>query len=160
MIPTRRTGQAGLDDVFTLQDRMNQLLDIWGGRPGDGGTLLAPPVNVREDDDNLYVEVEVPGVTPDDIEISLENGMLRISGEKKQTRTDESGDYHIFERRYGRFERSFSLARRFDPDRITARYDDGVLRITLPKTEEARPRRIRIGGAGKQEERQGQEVGR
>jgi HSP20 family protein len=160
MIPTmRRDGAAvgGWGDAMRLRRDMNDLLDSFGWRGTGENAIWAPPVNVREDGSSVYVEMEVPGVDPDAVEISIEDRLLRIAGEKRQEVERESETFHVLERRYGRFERSFTLGRAVDPEAIEASYDAGVLTVRLPKPEEARPRRIQVkagagngGGAGRQ----------
>lgn len=135
-------------ELIGMRREMADLLDNLAWRQGEsGGLLLNPAVSVREDEERLTIEVEVPGVSPDDIEISLEDGTLRIAGEKRSGETEENGAYHVAERRYGRFERTFTLPRNFDAENAKASCENGVLQVTLPKKEEARPRRIRIEGS-------------
>ena len=124
----------------------------WGGRMSD--LLRVPEADVQETENELRVTVEIPGMKPEDIDLDLENNVLTISGEKNQT-SEEEGEgntWHLSERRYGKFTRSFVLPRDLDADRIDARYDNGVLRVTIPKSERARRRRIEIhdGGASRQ----------
>ena len=146
MLPTaRRTnGWGSVPDVFNLRHEMQDLLDSMVSARSGSNVVWAPPINVRENDEQVIVEAELPGVRADDVDISVENGMLTIAGEKRadQERNEES--WHIVERRYGRFERSFTIARTVDVENIRASFEDGVLRIVLPKREEARPRRIRV----------------
>jgi HSP20 family protein len=92
------------------------------------------------------VAMEIPGMRPEDIEIDLENNVLTVSGEKQEERTEEKegGTYHLSERRYGRFSRSFVLPRDVESEQIQARTGDGLLRITVPKSERSRRRRIEV----------------
>jgi HSP20 family protein len=112
---------------------------------------LTPALDVQETEDSLRLSFEVPGVKPEDLSVTFENGILTVSGEKKfeQESQDENTGTR-FERRYGRFERSVTLPRTVDPDKVTAHCDNGVLRIELPKTPEARPRKIEISGSTQQ----------
>ena len=110
-----------------------------------GRTTAAPAVDVREDADAIEVHAELPGIRPEDVQVNFENGVLTIAGEKKQEVSEKNeGDWHLVERQYGRFERRFTLPRTVDAQRIDARFRDGVLRVRLPKAEEAKPRRIEI----------------
>ncbi len=112
-----------------------------------GGTLTSawvPPCDVFEGKDAIEIVAEIPGVNPKDVQISLENNLLTIRGEKKQEAKDESGQLHRYERTYGVFERTFSLPSTVNPDKIEARYSNGVLTVTLPKAEQARPRQIKV----------------
>lgn len=149
MLPTlRRNGMtySPLADLGSLRREMDQLMDSWAGlRVPRGGSLLwQPSINVREDEDAFHIEAELPGVDPDDVDISLEDRMLTITGEKRSETTRDEESYHLAERSYGRFERSFTLARSVNPDAIQARFDRGVLFVTIPKPEEQKPRRIQI----------------
>jgi HSP20 family protein len=97
------------------------------------------------------VTAELPGLKPDDVNVTVENGVLTISGEKKQEIQEgkEDGDYYLFERRYGRFERSFTLPRSVSADQIKARFESGILTVSLPKAEGAKPRKVQIEANGK-----------
>jgi HSP20 family protein len=120
----------------------------WGGRMGD--LLRVPESDVEETENEIRVTVELPGMKPEDIQLDLENNVLTISGEK-QERNEEGGQghtWHLSERRYGKFTRSFVLPRDVDSDRIDARYDHGVLNVTIPKSERARRRRIEVHDSG------------
>lgn len=100
--------------------------------------VFTPRVDVTEDNENLYVHAEVPGVDKNDIKINLVGDVLTISGEKKSEQKDEKKNYYRIERNYGAFSRSFTLPAEIKIENISASYDNGVLNITLPKTEEAK----------------------
>ena len=106
--------------------------------------IWSPNVDVSEDKDNYYVHVEVPGMKREDLHIDVENNVLVVKGEKKFEKKDEDLNYHRMERQYGTFERRFNLTDQIQVDKIEAAYDDGILTITLPKTEEIKPRDIEI----------------
>lgn len=151
MLPTlwNRTRMASpFDALLDMRREMDRLL---GGfdRP-NGGELASwtAPTEVRETGDALLFAIELPGMRPEDIELTVENSVLTVSGEKKFEREAEAdeGEYRLFERRYGRFSRSFSLPNTVDANNVDASYDNGVLTVRLPKSETARPRRIEIGG--------------
>lgn len=150
MLPTLRRGSvlSPFEDVFSLRREMDELFETFLDRRGRAtdGVVWAPAVNVREDKDALYVDAELPGLTRDEIQLSVENGVLTITGEKREERTEgkPQGEVHLFERRYGRFERRLTLPTNVDADKIRARYENGVLVVTLPKTEEAKARQIQI----------------
>jgi HSP20 family protein len=100
---------------------------------------FTPKMNVREDENSIYVEAEIPGVKKEDVDIIFENGVLTIKGEKKEERKEEKGEKtYIQESYYGGFERSFSLSQDVDLDKCKANFKDGILKITLPKTEESK----------------------
>jgi HSP20 family protein len=108
------------------------------------GTMWSPAVDVREDEDNFYVEAELPGMTKDDIELEVEQNRLSIRGERKFEKKEEGENYHFMERSYGSFYRSFTLPKNVDADAINAGYKDGMLTVTLPKKEEVKPKKVSI----------------
>jgi HSP20 family protein len=112
-------------------------------RPDDEGEWL-PSLDVAETKDEIVVKAEVPGMDPKDIDISLSDGLLTIKGEKKQEREEKEEDYHLVERSYGTFTRSVRLPKEVKRDKISASYKNGVLRVTLPKSEEAKQKEIKI----------------
>jgi HSP20 family protein len=128
------------DPFAALQTEMNRLFDdVWSGFGTPAANvqqaIAAPRLDVHEDDANLYVTAELPGLSENDIELSYDDGVLRLAGEKKV----EDGDNrraHVTERAYGRFERQIPLGRQVDEDKIDAAFKDGVLTITLPKAAE------------------------
>jgi HSP20 family protein len=114
-----------------------------------GSSMRVPDTDVVERENEIEVICELPGMHPDEIELSLETNLLTISGEKTETREEgarEGETYHLMERRWGRFSRSFVLPREVEQDQISAHFEDGVLTVTVPKSQRARPRRIEIGG--------------
>ena len=132
---------------------------LFGGAPewvAEPGSWMLP-ADVRETPDAVEYSIEIPGMRAEDIDLTVENDVLTISGEKKEGR-DESrdGGYHITERRFGRFERSFRVPANVDADAVAARYENGVLTVRLPRTEESRPRRIHVeSGDGARQVRAG-----
>lgn len=109
----------------------------WGIKTTKSNSF-SPRVDVNEDNENIYVIAEVPGVDKNDIKINLVGDVLTITGEKKSEVIDEKKNYYRTERRYGSFTRSFTLPSEVVIDKISAEYKEGVLNITLPKTEEAK----------------------
>jgi HSP20 family protein len=134
---------------FGLQ-RLNRILDeAFGGpafpEPGNVITsTLYAPTDVSEDENALQISMELPGVEPDNVRLSLENNTLTIRGEKRQQIDENSERVHRFERVYGVFERTFVLPSTVDADKIEARFENGVLLVRIPKAERARPREIRV----------------
>ncbi len=137
-----------LEEASTRLSRFFDDLPVGGS--SEGASWL-PAVNVQESKEELVLTAELPGMKQDDISIEMENNVLTISGEKTEDRTegDEQRRYHVWERRYGSFQRSFTLPRTVKSDEIRAHYDAGVLEIHLPKVAEAKSRRIAIEGATK-----------
>jgi len=115
-----------------------------------GSLLRAPDADVVEAESGIHVMLEMPGMRTEDIEIGLENRVLTVSGEKRPERSegDEKNTWHLSERRYGKFSRSFVLPRDVDAEQIRAHFDNGVLSISIPKSERARRRRIQIQAGG------------
>jgi HSP20 family protein len=125
-----------------------------GGRLGGGALMRAPETDVMETEREIRVITEMPGLNREDIEVDVENNVLTVRGEKREQRTEgQEGRYHLAERRYGTFSRSFVLPRDVEADGIQASFENGVLTVTVPKSERARRRRVEIGadGAGQQE---------
>jgi len=136
-----RRAPVAWNDVFGRFDR------LFDSNDGSRFSLAWSPVtDVREDEDGLYVTVELPGMGTDDVSVSVENGILSIAGEKKQV--TEEGDidsnYHLVERRYGSFERTFRLPRSVDADKVKAKFENGLLNIDIPKSEKAKKKLIPI----------------
>ena len=111
----------------------------------DAGTYdWAPSVDISETDDNFEVRAELPGVAKDDLDVSVKDNLLTLSGEKRQDNTDDTQNYRRVERRYGSFQRRFTLPSEVATDDIKAEYSDGVLTLSIPKAEAAKPTEIPI----------------
>ncbi|HMB52868.1 MAG TPA: Hsp20/alpha crystallin family protein [Thermoanaerobaculia bacterium] len=104
----------------------------------------SPAVDIRETEEAFLVHAELPGLSKDDVEITLENNILKLTGERRFEKDVEEKEYHRIERAYGAFTRAFSLPSRVDSNGVSASFADGVLTITVPKVEEAKPRRIEV----------------
>jgi HSP20 family protein len=104
----------------------------------------APPVDIYEDGDSLVLKAELPGINPDDVEIRVEDNTLYLKGERKFEKEVKEQNYHRVERSYGTFTRTFSLPNSIQADKVAASYKDGVLTLTMPKKEEAKPKTIKI----------------
>ena len=150
----RRVAPSVWGDIFNVGSEFDRVLRGLGAH--ELTSAWAPAVDVRETADEIEVDVELPGLNPADVDARVENGVLTVSGEKKAEIEEgkEGSDYHLVERRYGRFERSFTLPRSVQADRVEASFTNGVLQVRLPKTEAAKPRRIEIrpaegGGNGR-----------
>ena len=138
-------------DLLTLQEKMNRMFEgsYRGASEEDWalGGSWAPAVDIYEKDGNIVLKAELPGVDPKDVDIQLENNTLTLRGERKLDSEVKKENYHRVERAYGAFTRSFTLPSGVDPNAIKAEYKDGVLRLTLPKREEAKPKQIQINVA-------------
>jgi HSP20 family protein len=126
-------------ELDQMSSRLNRLF-------GDAEAVgWVPPVNVEETGDELVLTAELPGLRQGDVEIELENGVLTIRGQKEEFRTEgDERRYHVWERRYGTFQRSFTLPRSVSADSISATFEDGVLHVRMPKAAEAKGRKIEI----------------
>jgi HSP20 family protein len=139
-------------DLRSAQDEMAQMspmlahaLGLHAQQQGSGGaTAWAPALDISERKDAYLVTVELPGVEPDDLQITLEDGLLTIQGERQFTSESSEQQFHRVERRYGAFRRSITLPAQVQAEQIEATVDNGVLQIMVPKTEEATPRRIQV----------------
>jgi HSP20 family protein len=134
-------------ELATLQDRMNRLFqDSYAGREEElTSSAFAPPVDIYEDEHNLILKLEVPGIEEKDVDIRLENNTLVVRGERKIEKEEKEENFHRVERRYGSFSRAFTLPNTVDSDSAKANYDKGVLKITFAKKAEAKPKQIKIG---------------
>ncbi|HEY2496403.1 MAG TPA: Hsp20/alpha crystallin family protein [Candidatus Angelobacter sp.] len=110
---------------------------------------FVPPVDVYEDEQNLVLKLEVPGVNEGDINVSVENNTLTVQGERKFEKEEKEENFHRIERRYGSFLRTFRLPNTVDSEKVEASYDKGILKITLVKRAEAKPRQIKVGNGEK-----------
>jgi HSP20 family protein len=139
--------------MMSTRNRMERMLSNFLSAPdsweeGDGGFALRLPLDVSETGDAYIVHASIPGINPEELEINVENNTLTIRGETRQETERKDERWHIKERRFGAFQRSISLPNNVDPDQVGARYEDGVLTLTLPKTEQAKPRRINVSSGG------------
>ncbi len=134
------------NEMNLLQNHMNRLFDTalqgWAG--DSNGTAWIPSADIYESENELVVNVDLPGIDPKMVDVHLENNILTIRGERRLDETKNRENFHRVERSYGAFARSFTLAVAVDSDKIRAGYQAGVLSITLPKAEAAKPKRIQI----------------
>jgi HSP20 family protein len=139
----------GFDRLTSLRDEINDLFEstFANGNGSDVFNSWAPALDVYEDADNLIVRAEIPGMKKEDIDISLQNNVLTLSGERRNEKKYEGSETSREERFFGRFTRSMTLPKQVNASRVKASYKDGILSITLPKAEEAKPRQIEIHAA-------------
>jgi HSP20 family protein len=141
----RRVGSTWADPFELLHRDFDRMLSRHLG-DGEGpaqGLTAAYPVDIREDQDHVYVDAEMPGFTRDQVDVTLENGVLTLNAERKIDEQPE-GQQHLNERRFTRVSRSFTLPNTVDESKVDATLVDGVLKLTLHKREEVKPRRIEI----------------
>lgn len=111
---------------------------------GYENAVWAPLTDISENKDSFILDTDLPGVKKDDVKISYNNGQITISGERKYESEDEDEKHHRVERAFGKYYRSFNLPKEIQPDKISAEYKDGSLKVTVPKAEEAKPKEIEI----------------
>ena len=153
MIPIvrNRTGASPFETLYGVRRQLDRIFDEFSTGLDETWPM---PTDVVETQDELRFTIELPGLRPEDIDLTVENGVLTITGEKKMERREgESEDnYRLLERRYGRYTRSFRLPPTADSNRIQASFENGVLQVRLPRIEEAKPRRIQIQAGGAQQQ--------
>jgi len=139
-------------EMLTLREAMNQLFEDSVVRPGNiRGQGFVPALDLSETQDGFVVETALPGLKPEDIEITVENNVLTIKGETRRENEDKNRSYHRVERSFGSFQRTVGLPSTVKADQIKASLTDGVLRLDIPKAEEVKPRKISVNvGEGKQ----------
>jgi HSP20 family protein len=141
---TRTAWVSPLERMYALQREIERTFD---NKPTRNGTAAwIPPMDVVETADEVLCHIEVPGLSHDDLEIRVEDRTVIVSGEKKyaEESNEKENGFRSIERRYGRFERSFTLPHTVDTNNVRARHENGVLTIVLPKVEASKPRRIQI----------------
>jgi HSP20 family protein len=148
-VPAQRQGGSApsrySDPFQAFRNEMDRLFDDFLGWPTlsstrpalPSGQLITPALDVKETDKELVVKADLPGIDEKDVQLTIHNGILTLRGEKKSERKDERENYHLVERSYGSFQRSIRLPESVDEDKAEARFDKGVLTVTLPKRPEA-----------------------
>ena len=133
------------------QDRMNRLSRLFRESYGPDGpeealttTSYAPPVDIYEDEHNITLKLEVPGIDEKDIDVRIDNNTLTVHGERKMEKEEKEENFRRVERQYGSFTRSFTLPSAVDTGQVSANYDKGVLKISLAKKAEAKPKQIKV----------------
>jgi HSP20 family protein len=137
-----------LRDLATMQNRMNRFVresySPEGPEEALTTTSFAPPVDIYEDEHNITLKLEVPGIDEKDIDVRIENTTLTVHGERKIEKEEKEENFRRVERQYGSFTRSFTLPSSVDPGQVSANYDKGLLKISLAKKAEAKPKQIRV----------------
>lgn len=135
-------------EMAALQDRMSRLWSeqfnsLSGDESLNAGSFV-PPVDVYEDEHGIQLKMEVPGINEKDIDIRLENNVLTVTGERNLEKEEKQENFHRIERRYGTFSRSFTLPNTVDNESVAASYEKGLLKITLGKRADAKPKQIKV----------------
>src|SRR5436190_4483656 len=146
-------------EFSTLQDRMNRLFhDSYGDREEALTTsTFAPPVDVYEDEHNVTLKIEVPGIDEKDIDVRIENNTLTVHGERKFEKEEKEENFRRVERQYGSFTRSFTLPNTVDAEQVQAHYEKGILKVQLAKKAEAKPKQVKVN-VGSEKVLEGKEV--
>jgi HSP20 family protein len=150
LVPRRTRREAGSlarpeTGMTRFRSEIDNLFNRFLGEPwGAMEEIAMPRTDVAETDKEVKISMELPGIDPREVEISVAGGMLTVRGEKKQERQKERRDYHYVERQFGSFQRSFQLPSSVDPDKVDAQYKNGVLHITLEKQPQAQAKRIPV----------------
>lgn len=132
-------------ESFAVNREIDNLVNqFWGDVANRNGAAWHPKVDVAQNENEFVLHAELPGMKREDIKVSLEDGVLTLSGERKTEDTTESQSYFHRERTYGQFRRSFQMGKDVQADKISAVYKDGILTVTLPKAEEVKPREIEV----------------
>jgi HSP20 family protein len=135
-------------EYVSLQDRVNRLFREAQGGDGREESLttstFAPAVDVYEDEHNVTLKIEVPGIDEKDIDVRIENNTLTVQGERKFSKEEKEENFRRVESRYGSFTRTFTLPNTVDSERVEAHYDKGVLKVQLAKKSEAKPKQIKV----------------
>ena len=131
-------------EVDSLQSEVNRVFDAFFGN-GAPRRRWVPAMDLVETDDNLVLRADLPGLSRDDVEIEIKDGVLTVSGERKAEHEEKSEGFYRVERTFGRFSRSLSLPEGINADRVAADFEDGVLEVRIPKPEARKPHRVEIG---------------
>jgi HSP20 family protein len=152
---TLLTGWESVRELSAMQDRMNRMNRLFRESyspdvPGEAltTTALAPPVDIYEDEHNIILKIEVPGIDEKDIDVHIQNNTLTVQGDRKIEKEEKEENFRRVERQYGSFTRSFTLPSSVDPGQVSARCDKGVLKISLAKKAEAKPTQIKVSVGG------------
>jgi len=136
-------------NLVSSQDQFNRLFNetfsrFFSGAESGEGQAWTPAVDVYEDEHNLVLKAELPGLDPNDVEVRVEDNVLCLKGQRKFEKDVKQENYHRIERAYGSFQRTFTLPNTVNANQVTAEYKNGVLILTMPKREEAKPKTIKI----------------
>jgi HSP20 family protein len=152
---TLLTGWESLREFSAMQDRMNRMNRLFresyrseGPEEALTTTTLAPPVDIYEDEHNIILKMEVPGIDEKDIDVRIQNNTLTVQGERKIEKEEKEENFRRIERQYGSFTRSFTLPSSVDPGQVSAHCNNGVLKITFAKRAEAKPTEIKVNVGG------------
>src|SRR5271154_19640 len=148
---TLLTGLESVRELSAMQDRINRMNRLFREANSPEGpeevlttTTLAPPVDIYEDEHNIILKIEVPGIDEKEIDVRIQNNTLTVQGDRKIEKEEKEENFRRVERQYGSFTRSFTLPSSVDPGQVSAHCDKGVLKIILAKRVEAKPTQIKV----------------
>src|SRR6202167_1190972 len=152
---TLLTSWESLREFSALQERMNRMNRLFRESNSPEGpeealttTTLAPPVDIYEDEHNIVLKIEVPGIDEEDIDVRIQDNTLTVHGERKIEKEEKEENFRRVERQYGSFTRTFTLPTTVDSEKVSATYEQGVLKVALPKKAEAKPKQIKVTVSG------------
>jgi len=144
---TKRTSDPMIDLLNRLEQRMGRVLEPFRSfdwEVGEPSTAWVPPVDIVEEPETMKITAEIPGVKPEDVKVTVTDNLLTLSGTKFQVKEEKTAKLHRYERDYGAFERTFTLPATVNGKGIKATYSEGLLTVTLPKVESAKPQTVSI----------------
>lgn len=145
-------------DMMTLRERMNRLFDeTYGGKEEESDIkrgVWAPTVDIHESDKKLVLTAELPGLKEEDVDVNIDGNTISISGKREFEEETKKEDYHRIERSYGSFFRSFTLPSYIDQEKVKAEYDNGLLKVTMPKKSELKPKKVKVLKGAKSKEKE------
>src|SRR5947209_7332822 len=154
--------RSPLADVAVLQNRLNSIFSDFARPEGETESLgmgsFVPPVDIYEDNQQLVLKLEVPGIKEENLDVRVENQTLTVRGERKFEKEEKEENFHRIERRYGTFTRSFTLPQTVDTNSVKAGYEHGVLTINLAKKEAAKPKQVKVEISGANQTAQPKQV--
>jgi len=140
-------------ELLNIEREFNKLFNSFGKRLGMGeagspdeyeNAVWVPLTDIKEDKEKYFLMLDLPGVSKEEVKVGFSNGQLSVSGERKQEKESKDSKFHRVERAFGRYYRSFTLPQKIKEDKIEAEFEDGQLKITVPKAEEAKPKELEI----------------
>ena len=145
MLTRYRNRNSEWPTAWNMEDEINRMFEQFNKPLGwVDSSRYAPAMDIHETDDDYIVEADVPGLKKDEVHIEVADNVLTIKGERKEQKEQKEKNYHRVERTFGSFARSVALPNGFDSSKVTAKFADGVLTVTLPKQEERKPRRVEV----------------
>lgn len=145
MLSRYRNRNSEWPTAWNMEDEINRMFEQFGRQFGVAeSSRYAPAMDIHETEDAYIVEADVPGLKKDEVHIEVADNVLSIKGERKEEKEEKEKNYHRVERSFGSFARSVALPNGFDGSKVSAKFADGVLTVTLPKHEERKPRRVEV----------------